>query len=333
MYNLEIDGEHNFIANGIVTHNSDEIAAWRYLQETWDMAMFGLRLGQNPKHIITTTPRPVGIIKELVKGAVPAEEMGDNSVAEVVITRGSSMDNAANLSPNFIENLMKKYEGTRLGRQEIYAEILDDNPGALFQQSNIDMGRVELLKGTPRAGHEVTLRYTLARGDDGPNEFKTVFREIVVAIDPSMSSDLTSDKTGMIVMALDDRNHIYALEDMTGLHTPNDWARIAIEAYHRYNANAVVAEINQGGDLVEHNIRTAEADYDYRPLVYRKVRAKRGKWARAEPVGALEEQGRIHHVGDFPKLEDELTGYTPGHEASPDRLDAYVWGAYHLVVS
>lgn len=332
VYNLEIDGEHNFIANGIVTHNSDELAAWRYLQETWDMAMFGFRLGQNPRHIITTTPRPLSIIKELATDAVPASEMKPNMTAEVVMTRGSTMDNRANLAPNFIEKLMKKYEGTRLGRQELYAEILDDNPNALFKQSEIDQARVEWEGGSLSSNHEVTFRYRLARGEDGPNTFKVVLREIVVAVDPAMTADIESDETGIIVMARDDRNHIYVLEDQTGIYSPNEWARLVIELYQKYRATSIVAEVNQGGDLVENTIRTVEKEMGVERVEYKKVRASRGKISRAEPVGALEEQGRMHHVGDFPKLEDQLTSFAPGYERSPDRVDAYVWGAHHLVV-
>lgn len=311
---------------------SDELAAWRYLQETWDMAMFGLRLGQNPRHIITTTPRPLSIIKDLVKDAVPASEMRDGMVEDVVVTRGSTMDNARNLSPNFIRDLMKKYEGTRLGRQELYAEILDDNPNALFKQSNIDMARVDHIGGLLRGRHEITFEYRLARGSDGPNTFKVVLREITVAVDPAMSSDADSDETGIMVMGRDDRNHIYVLQDETGIHTPNEWARLVINLYRQYGADSIVAEVNQGGDLVEHTIRTVEKEMGIESVKYKKVRASKGKHSRAEPVGALEEQGRLHHVGDFPKLEDQLTSFAPAYEKSPDRVDAYVWGAHQLVV-
>lgn len=311
---------------------SDELAAWRYLQETWDMAMFGFRLGQNPRHIITTTPRPVSIIRELAREAVPVEDMKPGMTEEVVMTRGSTMDNRRNLAPNFIEKLMKKYEGTRLGRQELYAEILDDNPNALFKQADIDQGRVEWVSGSLVANHEVTFRYVLARGGDGPNEFKVVLREIVVAVDPAMTADIESDETGIVVMARDDRNHIYVLEDETGIYSPNEWARLVIELYQKYRATSIVAEVNQGGDLVEHTIRTVEKEMGVERVEYKKVRASKGKISRAEPVGALSEQGRIHHIGDLPKLEDALVDFAPGYERSPDRVDAYVWGAHHLVV-
>lgn len=311
---------------------SDELASWRYLQETWDMAMFGLRLGKQPKHIITTTPRPLPILKELVSDAVPAEEMRDDLVVETVVTRGSTMDNRDNLAPQFLQSLMKKYEGTRLGRQELYAEILDDNPNALFSQANIDHNRVDVEKGPLKSGAEVKFKFRDPQGADRKQDFKSVFSEVVVSVDPSMSSDKSSDETGIIVMAVDRDSHAFVLEDASGIYSPNDWAERVLRLYVEYDADAIVAEVNQGGDLVENTIRTAEKDLDVGRVKYKKVRASKGKFSRAEPVGALEEQGRIHHVGDFPKLEEQLVTFQPGYSKSPDRLDAYVWGAHHLIV-
>lgn len=311
---------------------SDELATWRYLQETWDQAMFGFRLGKHPKHIITTTPRPLPLIRELLKDATPAQEMKPGMVADVVVTRGSTMENRDNLAPQFLTKLMKTYEGTRLGRQELYAEILDDNPNALFSQRNIDNNRVTVLEGSLRKGKTVRLEFAMGQGAERNQSFKTTIKEIVIAIDPSMGSDTDSDETGMMVMAVDEKDSIFLLEDASGIMTPNEWGMRALKLYQEYRADWIVAEVNQGGDLVENVVRTAEKEAQMGRVNYKKVRASKGKYSRAEPVGALEEQGRIFHVGEFPKLEDQLTTFQPGYTKSPDRLDAYVWGAHHLVI-
>lgn len=310
---------------------SDELAAWRYLEQTWDMAMFGLRLGKHPRHIITTTPRPLPMLKDLVTNAVPAEDMREGMRAEVVITRGSTMENADNLAPQALEILIKKYEGTRLGRQELYAELLDDNPNALFHQRFIDSARVDLVQGQLRPGHKVTFDYRMSQGQERAQRFSVVLDEIIIAIDPSMSSNVDSDLTGIVAVA-EAAGHIYVLEDASGIYSPNDWARIALRLYQKYNADYIVAEVNQGGDLVEHTIRTAEKEMGSGYVAYKTVRASKGKFSRAEPVGALGEQERIHHVGDFPKLESEMIDFQPGYQKSPDRLDALVWAAHHLVI-
>lgn len=331
VYNIEVEDQHEYFANGFLTHN----CSWRYLEDTWDMAAFGLRLGKNPKRIITTTPKPNKLITELKNSAVPYSEYsqspGDFPDA-IVISTGSTMANRDNLAPQFLAELMKKYEGTRLGRQEIYAEILDDNPNALFSQDNIDSSRVERESGSLRSGREVTFRYRLSQGADRQQRFTTTLEEIVVAVDPSMSSDVTSDETGIIVMALGKDGHLYVLEDASGVMSPNDWATRVVRLYEKYHADCVVAEVNQGGDLVENTIRTVEKSLSSDRLNYKKVRASRGKVSRAEPVAAMVEQGRVHHVDDLPKLEDQLVTFSPGYQRSPDRLDAYVWGAHHLSV-
>ncbi|MCA1806932.1 MAG: terminase family protein, partial [Actinobacteria bacterium] len=203
VYNLEVEGEHEYFANGFLAHN----CSWRYLQETWDMAMFGFRLGQNPKHIITTTPRPLKILKDLIRDAVPASEMEPDSHAEVVITRGTTMDNRDNLAPNFIDVLVKKYSGTRLGRQELYAEILDDNPNALFSQQRIEENRVIWLAGSVKRGSTAHFEFIMGQGAERSNTFKAEIKEVVVAVDPSMSNDLESDETGIIVAALDAKDN------------------------------------------------------------------------------------------------------------------------------
>lgn len=310
----------------------DEIVAWFHLQETWDMAMFGLRLGQNPKNIITTTPKPLALIRELVSRAVPYHEMEPDTVADVVLTRGATMDNRDNLAPQFLEVLMKKYEGTRLGRQELYAEILDDNPNALFSQQRIDANRVGLESAVSlRRGSKPTFTYVLSRGNERANTITTEIKEVVIAVDPSMSADTTSDETGIIIAASDKNEHMFVIEDLSGIMSPRQWGEMVVRAYFNYGADCVVAEVNQGGDLVENVIRQAEKELGMGRVNYKKVRASKGKVSRAEPVGQLEEQGRIHHVGDFPKLEEQLTSFNPGYQKSPDRLDAYVWAAHHLI--
>jgi phage terminase large subunit-like protein len=332
VFNLKVDGDSEFFANGILTHNCDEFASWGNLEATYDMALFGLRLGKNPRNIITTTPKPLAILKQLLKDATPASEMKDGMHSDVVFTTGATMENADNLAPQFLETLKKKYEGTRLGRQEIYAEILDDNPNALFRQDNIDSNRVEWVAGTIRRGSRVQFRYIRPQGAERPQTFWSVLKELVIAVDPALSNEVSSDETGMLVMACDEQNSLFVLEDSSGIMSPNEWGVRALRLYQKYDAEAIVAEVNQGGDLVEHVIRTAEKEMGIGRVTYKKVRASKGKFSRAEPVGALEEQGRIHHVGEMPKLEDQLVTFQPGYQVSPDRLDAYVWGAHHLII-
>jgi phage terminase large subunit-like protein len=219
-----------------------------------------------------------------------------------------------------------------LGRKDLYAEILDDNPYALFSQENFDAGRVEVTTGVLKSKSEVGFRFVRGQGAGNAQNFKVVLDEVVIAVDPSMSSNEKSDETGIIVMGTDRAGHLFVLEDASGIYSPNEWAKLVINLYMRFEADAIVAEVNQGGDLVENTIRTVEKEMGVGRVNYKKVRATKGKFSRAEPVGALEEQGRIHHVGEFPKLEDQLVMYSPGLSASPDRMDAYVWGAHHLVI-
>jgi phage terminase large subunit-like protein len=268
---------------------ADELAAWRYA-DTWDQLQFGLRLGTDPRVIVTTTPRPTPIVKALLESR------------STHVTRGSTYENRANLPPAFFEQIIAKYEGTRLGRQEILAEILDDNPGALFQQKDIERARVRV--------HPTLLR-------------------TVIAIDPAVSTGEESDETGILVVALGFDLQVYVLADLSGKYTPNEWARVAIAAYDNYSANCLVAEVNQGGDLVVANLRTVD------PLARVKaVHASRGKRTRAEPIAALYEQGRVHHVGVLAKLEDQMVAWDPSAPgmSSPDRMDALVWGVTELVL-
>lgn len=264
---------------------SDELAAWRY-PDAYDQLQFGLR-APGARQIVTTTPRPVRLIRELL--ADPT----------TVVTRGRTLDNAPNLDPASIGYYMARYEGTRLGRQELDAELLDDVPGALWTRDRIDELRV------PHAP-ELT--------------------RIVVALDPAVTSDETADETGIIVVGKGADGAGYVLADLSGRLTPDAWARRAVDAYRTWNADRIVAEVNNGGDLVETTLRTVD------PLVaYRAVHASRGKRTRAEPIAALSEQGRVHHVGPFPDLEDQLCAALPEGGGGPDdRLDAFVWGMTEL---
>ena len=263
----------------------DELASWRY-RETFDNLMMALRLGQSPKCIITTTPRPTELIKELAVRA------------DTKIIRGSTFDNVANLAPSAIKMLKERYEGTRLGRQELYAEILEDIEGALFHAKNIEQNRVEL---TP------------------------VLTRIVVAIDPAVTSNSSSDETGIIVAGRSEDNQYYILEDFSGIFSPDVWIKKAIECYYQFEADRIVCEVNNGGDLIEKLLRVQDVN-----VPYTSVRATRGKMLRAEPISALYEQDKVHHVGFFKELEDQMTSYTPYTTKSPDRLDAVVWALTSL---
>lgn len=265
---------------------ADELATWQYLEETWDMLMFGLRLG-NPRGIITTTPRPLPTIKRLMKA--------DN----VTITRGSTYENKENLADSFFNAIIGRYEGTRLGRQELNAEILDDNPNALWTRKNIDDNRVALVPDLKR---------------------------IIVAIDPNASNDENSDEIGMIVAGVDENNIGYVIDDISLLGSPKEWGGQAVSNYHKYNADRIVAEKNQGGNMVEYVIKSIDSAASYKG-----VHASKGKHTRAEPISALYEQNKIKHVGSFPKLEDEMCEWEQGM-ASPNRLDALVWAFTELML-
>ena len=266
----------------------DELAKYRYAEETWSNLDLGLRLGESPQAVITTTPRPVQIMRELV-----ADEL-------VTVTRGSTYDNLQNLAESFAKRIVERYEGTRLGRQELHAEILDDVVGALWSREMIDAHR---LRETP------------------PH-----FERIVVGVDPAVTSGEDADETGILVAGMIG-NRGYVVEDLSGQYTPQEWAIQAIKAYYKYNADRIVAEVNQGGDMVEHTIRTVD-----RNVSYKAVRAARGKILRAEPIAALYEQGRIHHCGTFAALKDQLCMYTHESRDSPDRLDALVWALTDLLI-
>ena len=240
----------------------DELGSWRY-PEAWDMLMFGLRLVDDPRVVVTTTPRPTKLIRALI--ADPT----------AVVTRGSTYENRANLAPAFLDQIIRKYEGTRLGRQELEAELLDDVPGALWTR-------------------------------------------------------------GIIVAGKDEQGQGWVLADMSGRYPPTEWAKTAIAAYRAHRADRVVAEVNHGGEMVEATLRAIDSN-----VPFSAVRASRGKVTRAEPVAALYEQGRVHHVGSFPQLEDQMCDFVPtGYDdvglrsagRSPDRVDALVWALTNLLL-
>lgn len=269
---------------------ADEIAKWRYAA-AWDNLMLGLRLGTDPRCVATTTPRPRAWLTRIIDD--PA----------TVLTSGGTAENAANLAPAFLERILATYGGTRLARQEIDGEMLLDTPGALWRRADLDRLRLP------------------------PAEIPALTR-VVVAIDPAVSTGTGSDETGIIVAGLDGAGQAIVLRDLSGRLGPDAWARRAIAAYHRHQADSLVAEVNQGGDLVTQTLRTVD------PTVpVRAVRASRGKRTRAEPVAALYEQGRVRHVGPLAELEDQMCGFTgaPG-ESSPDRLDALVWALTDLML-
>ena len=263
----------------------DELAAWRY-PAAYDQLQFGLRVGW-ARQIITTTPRPTPLIRAL---------LADPST---VVTHGRTEENAANLDPATLRYYLARYGGTRLGRQELDAELLDDVPGALWNRAQLDALRVAVAPELTR---------------------------IVVALDPAVTSAESADETGIVVAGKGVDGQGYLLADLSGRYSPDGWARRAAVAYREWRADRIVAEANQGGDLVEATLRTVD------PAVpYRAVHASRGKRTRAEPVAALYEQGRVHHVGAFPALEDQLCAALPEGGTGPDdRLDALVWAMTEL---
>ena len=274
---------------------ADEIGAWRFLQDAWDQIAFGFRLPGSLRAVITSTPKPLNVIRKLVVNS------------RTVVTTGSSYENRLNLSETYYQDVIRPYEGTRLGRQEINAEILEDLPGALWKRSIIDSLRI-----TPES-----------------IQWPMVVR-IVIAIDPAVTAKEGSDYTGIVVVGLTASGHVLVLDDLSVRETPAVWARIAVNAYRTRRADRIVGEVNNGGDLVESNIRTIDAN-----VAFTAVHATRGKYVRAEPVAALYEQGRVHHAGVFEQLENQLCGFVPGdkREDSPDRMDALVWGITELLIA
>lgn len=266
---------------------ADEPGAWKYATDAWDMMMFGLRLGDNPRVVATTTPRPIQLIRDLLK--LPGTH----------VTRGRTQDNESNLAPQFLEQIVGKYKDTRLGRQELEGELLDDVPGALWQRAQLDALRV-------------TVAPELVR--------------VVTAIDPAMTSGEKADETGIVAAGKGVDDHWYVLADRSCRDTPDGWGKRAVGVHREFKGDRIVAEVNNGGEMVEHVLRTID-----RELPYKAVHASRGKRVRAEPIAALYEQGKVHHVGGLPQLEDQMCNYVPDdYDGSPDRVDALVWALTEL---
>jgi len=262
----------------------DELAAWRF-KDAWDNLMLGLRIGEDPRCCVTTTPKPILLLRRIM------ERPG------TVVTGGSTYENIANLAPAFIEEIIDEYEGTAKGEQELYAKLLTEAEGALWKREWIEENRVS----------------------EHPD-----LDLLVVAIDPAMTSHEESSETGIIGAGrawIDGLDHYYILGDASGRHSPDAWATCAIDLLEQYEGDEIVGEVNNGGDLVEYTLRTVDPEAPYHD-----VRASRGKQIRAAPIASLYEQGRVHHVGVFSELEDQLCNWEPRPgSTSPDRLDADVW--------
>jgi predicted phage terminase large subunit-like protein len=268
----------------------DEPASW-VSKDAWDNAVMGLRLGRKPRAIITGTPKPVPMVLDLMKDP------------RTRVIRGSTFDNAGNLAPSYIAQVKRIYEGTRLGRQELYAEVLTDMPGALFSQELVDRSRVP---ATPE------------------------LERVVIAIDPAPTSERGSDETGIMAVGRGFDGHGYVLQDHSLRGSPDEWARAAVKAFHLHQADHIVAEINIGGEMVEAVLRSVDPD-----VPFKAVRAMRGKAKRAEPIAALYEQGKVHHVGDaekFARLEKQMRVFTGINGRRDDRTDAMCWGLHELMV-
>ena len=267
---------------------ADEVAAWNRADDAWANLMMGLRLGQS-RVCVTTTPRPTPLIRSLVKRAGQ----------DVALTRASTRANFANLSETFRNQIIAQYEGTRLGRQELDAELLEDVPGALWSRDMIEASRADTVPA---------------------------LRRIVVGVDPAASNTETSDHTGVVIVGVDHAGQGYVLEDCSLKASPHGWAREAVNAYTRWQADRIVAEKNQGGEMVTSTLRTVDSR-----VPVKLVHASRGKQTRAEPVAALYEQGKVYHAARLDALEDELCSFD-GDGDSPDRMDALVWAVSELML-
>lgn len=266
---------------------ADELAAWFEAQDTWDMAMFGLRLGKHPRSMVTTTPKPIPILRELLRDPT------------TVVTRATTYANRGNLAENFLSKIVKKYEGTRLGRQELAGELIEEVEGALWKRDMIK--RAEKMPDLAR---------------------------IVVAVDPAVTAKEESALTGIIGAGVGRDGLGYVLKDESGRYSPHGWAARAVKLFDDLRADRIVAEGNQGGEMVRHTIHSIRANI---PVTI--VHASRGKMARAEPVAALYEQNKVRHVGAYPELEDQMCTWEPlGDLPSPDRLDALVWAFTSLML-
>jgi predicted phage terminase large subunit-like protein len=275
----------------------DELCAWERgkIDETWDMLQMTLRKGRRPRRIVTTTPKPIPLLRALLKRD------------DIVVTRGKTVDNAANLAPTIMQDIVQRYQGTRLGRQELDAEVLLDIENALWTHEMIEQARA------PR--HVPDLE------------------RVVVAVDPSGTGGAgdKGDAIGIVVVGKGSDGRVYVLADWTIKASPDVWGRRVVEAYRRYNADRVVAERNFGGALVSNLLRTIDPN-----IAYREVSASRGKIQRAEPVAALYEQGKVSHAADLTDLELQMLAMTSNGfhgDGSPDRVDALVWAISDLMIS
>lgn len=271
----------------------DELCAWSRMQSTYDMLQFGLRLGNNPQSIITTTPKPLPLLREIL--ADPG----------TVVTRGNTYDNQKNLAKKFIEKIIRKYEGTRLGLQELNAQVLDDIPGALWTWPVIEQAR--WFGVCP----------------------EWVYR--VVAIDPSVGDgNPENDECGIVVAGLGRDNMGYVLNDSSMTDEPEAWASRAVELYRELKCDWIIAEANNGGKLIESAIRAQPGGAG---IPVKLVHASQGKRTRAEPVSMLYQQGRVRHFGIYPELENQMTNWSPKEsDFSPGRMDALVWALTALMV-
>lgn len=306
VYDLTVEHDHEFFAEGVLVHNcfvwAEELAAWRYLDDCWQHMRYGLRVGPHPRVVVTTTPKTRKLIKKLLK------DSKNPTVTRTYITHAKTSDNPY-LPDDIKAELYKDYGGTRLGRQELEGLLIEDVEGALWSAEQLDRDRV--------------------RYDEAPDRYD----QIIVAVDPQ--AGLLSDVTGIIVVGIKrrwdkpfvtrgDQSHGFVLGDYSIGGRPDEWAKAARQAYRDFRANYMVAEVNNGGEMVKSTIHTADPS-----IPVTDVWASRGKAIRAEPVSYLYEQGRIHHVGDFPHLEDQMTTWDakdPPKDWSPDRMDAMVWG-------
>lgn len=269
---------------------ADEVGAWRY-EQAWTQLMLGLRLGRDPKVVVTTTPRPIKLIRDLLANPT------------TIVTTGTTWENVENLAGTFTDEITRVYSGSRIGRQELYAELLWEAEGALWKREWLDEGRVE------------------------KDEFeKMQLDRLVVGVDPAATFGEDAGETGIIIAGLGRNDKGYVIHDGSGKLKVEDWSKRVVGLYQTYLADRVIAEQNMGGDMVLGVLQAVDNN-----IAVKLVRASKGKATRAEPVAALYEQGRIHHVGYFPELEEQLCSWEPGMD-SPDRLDALVWAFTELMV-
>jgi phage terminase large subunit-like protein len=270
----------------------DELCKWRHGRQTWDMLQFGLRLGATPRQVVTTTPRPIALLKQILEDP------------STVTARMRTFDNERHLPRAFVAEMRRRYAGTTLGRQELDGEIVEDRQDALWRRDWFERYRVS---EAPALGR------------------------IVVAVDPGVTSGAKADASGIVAAGLgaDGRAYVIADQTLRG-HEPLTWARTAVALYERLEADCIVAEANQGGQLIEMALRQFNPD-----VPVRRVHATRGKWLRAEPVAALYADGRVSHIGEFAELEDQMCDFGPDGLSggrSPDRLDALVWALTELML-